>query len=523
MKGSVGVVFGVSSTARFDFVVTEPSKVHGTDYVKAWHPEGYWVLARVTDVERKNDSQSLDDLSIETSEEVVSASAVTIGSRDERGVLRPPRSPLSPGDRVYPADEELLEGVLGLGEGSLYLGLLENTDIPVRLEAASLVKKHCSILARTGSGKSYAAGVLMEELMESGVPILVIDPHGEYGSLRSPNSRKGERDLMERYGVEPRGYPGVHVFSPTGLEGETFRMNGLNLGPRELKELVPTSLTNTQVGVLYKAIKELREEGLEYDVEDVIERAEDNRSKSKWNLINSLEYLRDLDVLSASPTPVEELVREGRCSVLDMRGVEPEMQPIIVARTARNVFEARKRGEVPPVMMFLEEAHNFVPERGFGKVASSDVLRTVASEGRKFGMGLCVVSQRPAKVDKNVLSQCNTQIILKVTNPNDLKALASGVEGLTADMEDEVSRLPSGSALMVSTNVERPVLVDVRVRRSLHGDGGLDLPDEPQGGSGGGGEGKRVDRGSRGDAGSDGSSREGGGLIGKLFRKRGDR
>lgn len=522
MEGSIGVVFGVSSTKRFDFVVTEPERVHGTDYVKAWHPAGRWVLARVTEVERENESQDMDDLSIDASEEVVKASALLIGSRDESGMLRPPRSPLSPGDKVYLADEELVEDTLGLAGGAISLGLLENVDVEVTLDANDLVRRHCSILARTGSGKSYAAGVMMEEMMEHDIPVLVIDPHGEYSSLSKPNSREGEREQMEAYGVEPKGYPQVHVFSPAGIEGETFRMNGLNLGPRELQELTPTSLTNTQVGVLYKAVKDLREEGVDYTVDRVVEEVMDNRSKSKWNLINALEYLRDLDVLSADPTPVDELVQEGRCSVLDMRGVEPEMQPIIVARTARKVFEARKRGDVPPVMMFVEEAHNFIPERGFGKAASSDVLRTVASEGRKFGLGLCVVSQRPAKVDKNVLSQCNTQIILKVTNPNDLKALANGVEGLTSDMEDEISRLPPGVALLVSTNIERPVLVDVRVRRSLHGDGGIEVA--PSGGkSRGGSSGRRKSRGGKASGEeSGGQGSEGGeGFLGKLFKKKG--
>lgn len=484
MKDSLGVVYGTSSSSNFEFIVTSDESVQGTDYVKAWHPDGNWVLARVTEVHRKNDSQSLEDLSIDASDEVVKATALTIGRRDEHGVLRPPRSPLSPGNKVYPADTELVEDVLGLTDGSLYIGKLEHLDVPVKLDANELVKKHCSILARTGSGKSYAAGVLMEELMEHDVPLLIIDPHGEYSSLRKANSRKKERKHMDRYDVSPKGFPQVKVFSPDPeVEGETFRMNGLNLSPQELSELVPTKLTNSQLGILYKTVKELKEEHRDYTVDDIIERAEDNRSDAKWNLINALEYLQNLDILSASPTPITELVRDGRCSVLDMRGVDPELQEIIVARTARKVFAARKAGDVPPLMMFVEEAHNFIPERGLGKAASSEVMMTVASEGRKFGLGMCVISQRPAKIDKNVLSQCNTQIILKVTNSNDLKALASGVEGLTSDMEREISRLPSGVALLVSTNIERPVLVDVRVRKSLHGDGGLTIaPDTKPGG-----------------------------------------
>ena len=109
---------------------------------------------------------------------------------------------------------------------------------------------------------------------------------------------------------------------------------------------------------------------------------------------------------------------------------------------------------IPPGMLVVEEAHNYAPEKGFSKTLSSDILRTIASEGRKFGLGMMVISQRPARVDKNVLSQCGTQIIMKVTNPNDLKAISKGLEGVSSYVEDELMRLPPGVATLVSTDIE---------------------------------------------------------------------
>jgi hypothetical protein len=82
---------------------------------------------------------------------------------------------------------------------------------------------------------------------------------------------------------------------------------------------------------------------------------------------------------------------------------------------------------------------------------------------------MMVISQRPARVDKNILSQCGTQIIMKVTNPNDLKAISKGLEGVNSYVEDELMRLPPGVAMLVSTDIERPILVDIRVRKSKHG------------------------------------------------------
>jgi hypothetical protein len=125
--------------------------------------------------------------------------------------------------------------------------------------------------------------------------------------------------------------------------------------------------------------------------------------------------------------------------------------------------------------MLVEEAHRFCPERGVGQAMSLGVLRTIAAEGRKFGMGLGIVTQRPAKVDKNVLSQANTQIILKVTNPNDIMAISKSLENFTPELEDVMKNLPLGVAIITSENLERPVQTNIRVRRSKHGGAAVDL------------------------------------------------
>lgn len=121
----------------------------------------------------------------------------------------------------------------------------------------------------------------------------------------------------------------------------------------------------------------------------------------------------------------------------------------------------------PPFIMILEEAHNFCPQQGYA--VSTESLINVASEGRKFGFGLCIVTQRPARVDKNLLSQCNTQIILKVTNTNDLKAITASVEGISQGATEEIQRLAVGEALVMGGNIALPIYVQIRIRKSRHG------------------------------------------------------
>src|SRR5204862_5413045 len=122
--------------------------------------------------------------------------------------------------------------------------------------------------------------------------------------------------------------------------------------------------------------------------------------------------------------------------------------------------ELRNVGRITPTMLVVEAARHVWPQ--VGQVASSKVVRTLASEGRKVGLGLVIITQRAAKVDKNVLSQCNTQVILKVTNPNDLKAIIASVEGLTASLAEEISRLPIGVAIMTGGGLQMPLMVEVR-------------------------------------------------------------
>jgi hypothetical protein len=206
-----------------------------------------------------------------------------------------------------------------------------------------------------------------------------------------------------------------------------------------------------------------------YTIDDIIFEVGNDKSKAKWIVINALEQIRDTNILSPNTTSISELFQKGKAAVIDFKGVAPELQSMIVASLCSGLFEARKLNQIPPGMLVVEEAHNYAPEKGFSKTTSTDILRTIASEGRKFGLGMMVVSQRPARVDKNVLSQCGTQVIMKVTNPNDLKAISKGLEGVTSYVEEELMRLPPGVAMLVSNEIERPVLVDIRIRKSKHG------------------------------------------------------
>ncbi|TLZ75320.1 MAG: ATP-binding protein, partial [Methanobacteriota archaeon] len=211
----------------------------------------------------------------------------------------------------------------------------------------------------------------------------------------------------------------------------------------------------------------LRQATKDYTIRDIIRVLEREDDPQNASLIDELEYLSEVEIFAKEGTRIDELVIKGKTTIINLKGVPPDIQELVVNRLATAMFELRKVGRIPPMMLVVEEAHNFCPQ--VGQVASSKVFRTLASEGRKFGLGLVVITQRAAKVDKNVLSQCNTQIILKVTNPNDLKAIIASVEGLTTAMAEEISRLPIGVAIMTGGGLQMPLMVEVRPRETRHG------------------------------------------------------
>jgi DNA helicase HerA-like ATPase len=111
-------------------------------------------------------------------------------------------------------------------------------------------------------------------------------------------------------------------------------------------------------------------------------------------------------------------------------------------------------------------------------VATTAILKTILAEGRKFGVGIGLITQRPGKLDSDVLSQCMTQMIMRVVNPVDQASIASSVESAGRDLLDELPALSKGQVIIAGAAVNTPVLVRVRSRISHHGGETMDAPSE---------------------------------------------
>ncbi|MCL4346642.1 MAG: ATP-binding protein [Candidatus Thermoplasmatota archaeon] len=302
-------------------------------------------------------------------------------------------------------------------------------------------------------------GVIIEELIKKGVTVVIIDPHGEYGTLgrNSPENR-----ASFDYASAVREFAFDTDINPGAVR---MLLTCSNFTPQELLSATSLRESRQHLSLLSSAIEQARKEGA-YDLKSVIAHIEED-SQYSGQLISELKTIDGSGIFAAEGTRMSELIVKGKTTVLNLKGLTPELQGLFTKRILTAVFELRKRNKVPPLLTVLEEAHNFCPQQG--RTDASRIIRTVASEGRKFGMGLMVITQRAAKVDKNVLSQCNTQFILKVTNPIDLKVIYNSIEGLTEETLEEIPRLRTGVCIGIGGGLSVPVFIQVRRRETVHG------------------------------------------------------
>jgi DNA helicase HerA-like ATPase len=174
-----------------------------------------------------------------------------------------------------------------------------------------------------------------------------------------------------------------------------------------------------------------------------------------------------------------DVIQPGSCTVMQLNQIDQREQQVIVASLLRRIYQARlktSRGEVEqeddyylpyPVFVLIEEAHNFAPANA--NAVSTGILKQILSEGRKFGVGVGLISQRPGKLDSDVLSQCNSQFLLRIVNPVDQARVAESVESIGRDLLKELPALNKGQAIISGVAVNTPVICQIRQRFTPHG------------------------------------------------------
>lgn len=505
MKERTGWALGPGTTEEaFDFVTREVGKLKTGEFVyyEPTSKKDTKILCRVRERERiiSEDSDVASTLEPHVDGETMATlrsnrayrvTAKVLGFYDEEmETFRNLRNPPEMGQEVYYAHDELLSGLLmpSKDTGILHIGEVLNRDeaeVEVVIDMDEIATKHLSVLAATGAGKSYTVGAILEEMVKPGNrgTSVVFDIHGEYYTLAEDEEYGDRFNLIE----EPR----VKI---SNLEIDDFQVafteEATNVQIERLREVLSdldirdaTATASTSVPSEYQDTVRV-----DYSVDDIIDRLKQG-NRVDDNLAWRLEMLNNFISLDAdTETSVRDLCEPGKCNIIEFpTGAEELERQLILWYFTKQILESRKEAmrirrsqggfeagsdategliEVP-VTVFVEEAHNFAPvDRD---LKTRNLLQEIAREGRKFGVGLGIISQRPSRLDEDVLSQCNSSIIMKVRNGVDQKTIAQSVEAAGEDLLRDLPGLTTGQAVLAGDFINTPVLTKIRTRETEHG------------------------------------------------------
>lgn len=398
--------------------------------------------------------------------------------------MRPLNYPVNPGETVVLPPASVVKTILTGNEDlpRLRLGTLigrPNVEVSVRTNA--LVARHMAILAMTGGGKTVAARRIIRELLTTGYPLLILDPHGDYLGIYSNRHLFKDRNVRLFYptiGVNEHNRDLVGYLVARMTQGFTDPQKDEYHEAAEKVSLKPDRDTkiNDFIDLVIQKLEERRNSGGAGTIQRTI-------SAVKRGLRLVSEYMEAMDNANArlrsraslkefpfEPMPdpktsPAEFIRPGQASILYLGGYDHLTQSTIAAIVLKELFDHRASmsGAIAPFLAVVEEAHNFIPSHseGQGDTPSVEVIRKIITEGRKFGTGLLLVSQRPSRLDETALSQCNTFLIFRLVNPRDQSFVEKVMENLSKDDSRLLPGFGPGQGIISGQAVRFPLLVQV--------------------------------------------------------------
>lgn len=363
----------------------------------------------------------------------------------------------------------------------------------VHLDPSPLFGRHCAILGQTGAGKSWTVASLLQKAV-SLMPrahVILLDLHGEYRQAFSPDQAqvidatalelpywlmtyeelcdllidrteynahnqisvfKDALNLERSEEGKRLGLPRTTLDTPVFFALDKVRAvieqaNGL-VKSKSSDKLVQGSLTGSFDNFLMRLDSRMND--IRYDFL--------LKPKKRVNSESLEELLRDFIGLGQLKVPI---------TVIDLSTVPFDVRPTVTAQIGRLAFEFNywnPQYEEFPILLVCEEAHAYITRESKTQFEGARrSMERIAKEGRKYGVGLTVVSQRPHEVSETVLSQCGTFICLRITNPDDQEYVRKLVPEAERDLVNILAGMRRGEALVLGEAAPMPTRVQIDI------------------------------------------------------------
>jgi DNA helicase HerA-like ATPase len=391
-----------------------------------------------------------------------------------RGVTRYP----IPGALVYPATTTDLRQIYSSdGRNLIQIGTVYPTnDIRAGLYVDAMLGKHFALLGSTGTGKSTSAALILHRICEAAPEghIIMIDPHGEYASafrntgvifdvsnLQMPywlmnfeehceimltasgNNRMEDADILAKCLLQAR------------MKGRLSE----GLGKITVDTPVPYMLSDLST-VLQNEMGKLDKATTTAPYMRIKAKLDELKSDPRYQFMFSGMLV--VDTLAEFISKIFRMPANGKpISIIDVSGVPSEVTSTVVAVLSRLVFDfavwAREE-KTRPILLVCEEAHRYVPnEKNADGSSVGKILSRIAKEGRKYGISLGLITQRPSDLAEGVLSQCGTIISMRLNNERDQAFVKAAMPEGARGFLDSIPALRNRECVICGEGVSVPI------------------------------------------------------------------
>ena len=393
-----------------------------------------------------------------------------------RGVTRYP----VPGSEVFAVSSSDMKQVYAAdGRAHVNIGTVFPTrDIRAALYVDAMLGKHFALLGSTGTGKSTSAALILHKICDMAPEghIVMIDPHGEYsaafkgnGALYDVNNLALPYWMMNfaehcEVFVTSQGderQADCDILAKCLLQARAKNRLAASIGKLTVDAPIPyllsdlTTIIQNEMGKLDKATNTAPFMRLRGKIEEL-------KADPRYNFMFS--GLLVGDTMAEFLAKIFRLPSDGKpISIIDVSSVPSDITATVVAVLSRLVFDYAiwSRNEPQrPILLVCEEAHRYIPsDRVAGASAVRTILERIAKEGRKYGVSLGLITQRPSDLAEGVLSQCGTIISMRLNNDRDQAYVRAAMPEGARGFLDAIPALRNRECIICGEGVSIPIRV----------------------------------------------------------------
>lgn len=471
--------------AKYDKYVT-PGALVGVSI-----SETNFLVARITSSHEHNPHESSDRVTLRDTMDIKpdypdEDLSLTIHRRYEAEIIDevkkingkyeifPPEKMPKSGSKVFIPPTEVIINIMGLDSdpkkslniGNLAVSLAEEEKILVNIKR-EIIQRHIFIGGTTGGGKSYAAKVLAEEIHKQGIPIIFFDTQYEFAPLTEK------------------------LLGKVVVPGSDYWVKLSALTESELLSLIPTISHELHVSLLTKAFFTLKEGG----PSSIPQRTLFNSEMDDFGINELLQTITRIGPeMQAKPDTIkivesrtryylgsynflgqkfnwESILKPDAMIDINCKDFGRHALQLILASTLRELTELRKKRKINPFVIFIDEAHLFVPQDEDSPC--KQIIRESVRIGRHHGICVVLITQSPMDIDKKAIRQCNTRLLFAI-EPDQLQSIQGVKADATQEMLDRMPKAPVGTCILTGTyeTIKHAIPVKIRSMENPEADAG---------------------------------------------------